>query len=298
MLKKLVMIIGVMALAASLVAVGVVIVLDRQAAKHARARAQLSAFIDEVATHDPVVVALDTAVTSETTEETADSVAWILEQAGPTRTDLERIAESVDGMLPDLSGADEPRGEALAEAVRGRIEMIDAGMRIISIDASASVALGDIESGWDALLDAGAHAAEAAASSNLHTPDGYTKSLAENETARGLLDFALSKFELVRLGFPSEDIDRLIQFTTYKIEANEVAIESDQAMKNGALESANALVPTYNELELKASELAKDLLSDPREVVKRAYRVRAGGLLDDYGAARKRTSEADAVIRR
>ncbi len=293
-MRKHGLLIGLLALAVVLIVAS----LGVRASRTAKDREAVLAQVTEiVAANDPVVVALDAAVASETTTMTAEENAGLVAKLDPTIEELRKAKRMLADSRGGIASKGKARAAALEDAIDGRLSMLRTGAAILSIDSSASAAIEVLDRAWKALLEADAHSNAAVAASNLHTPEGVATSTIENVAALDLLNRAKEMFAAASDVFPSEEIDKAVAYVDAKIAANAIARDGDAALQAGNVEAANQLSIRYNEAQTAAITLAQELAADPREMIKQTYDTKIADLIDEYGAARSTTAEADARLR-
>lgn len=293
-MRKHGLLIGLLVFAVVLIAVSLGVRANRAAEER---EAVLVRVTEIVAANDPVVVALDAAVASETTTMTAEENAGLVARLDPTIDELGKAKRMLADSRAGIASKDKARAAALEDAIDGRLSMLRTGAAILSIDASASAAIEVLDQAWKALLEADAHSNAAVAGSNLHTPDGVATSTSENVAALDLLNRARGMFAAAGSVFPSEEIDKAIAYVDAKIAANAIARDSDSALQAGDVEASNQLIARYNEAQAAAVTLAQELSADPREMIKQTYDAKIADLIEQYGASRSTTAEADARLR-
>lgn len=259
--------------------------------------AAVQAVVERVAASDPVVIAVDEAVSAEMTTSTPEEVAVLKDRIGPAVEELGSVAEEIERIEGTYKRLDDTPLAAVSESVSGRLEMLEVGERILALDMDTATAIALLNEGWEAMMEAHEQGNAAVAAANLHTTKGLVESAFQNNAALTSLETAKERFTEANGIIPSLRIDEVIDYLDKKLEANRLARKTDSALAKNDVEGANKLVDPYNKAEAAAAQAASALVHSPKELIKEEYDALVTGLLEEYQTVRSTTAGSDAAVR-
>ncbi|MCE5202648.1 MAG: hypothetical protein LLG24_00270 [Actinomycetia bacterium] len=281
------------ALAVGAAAYAAVRALDRPRAARARL-SQASAMLSEA---EPDVLAIDNAVRSEVTSALADSAKAALGKIDPATQALTRALEEVEATRPDLSKDDVELADALEDAIRQRLAMLDHARPILETDRRAARAVGPAAEAWRLVSEAETLSDSAVASYNKHTKASVSQSTSLTAQAEAKLASAKSALATVTAEFPEADMAPFVSYVDAKLKLLARSKKIDATWLAGKIEDANKLLDAYNAEEKKVVAMAKALPGSPTEVLSKAYEKLTAADIAAYFDAREAARSADARIK-
>ncbi|MBA4370650.1 MAG: hypothetical protein C0418_03610 [Coriobacteriaceae bacterium] len=261
-------------------------------ARSGRAAGDLDRALDLVAEADETVLAVDAVVQAKIEPDLAEEAGRRAEQLPDAVADLESAASLLAGAGGRLRGDDAQVAAVAAEAVDGRLEMLETAGRLLDANAKAAKALGYAGDGWEFMAEAEKLGDEAVKEYNKLTKDGVTRSHGSNERAAERVKEARALFSQAASAFAEAELGVYVTYADEKLAVVESSVRIDEAWLSGKTEAANAEVKRYNDLDERATTRA-NWLKAPSTAIAKAYERVTETDADRYYEARNRASKAD-----
>lgn len=231
-------------------------------------------------------------------EELTESYRAVVGDIAPSRTQLEDAIAALEALVPSLSdNKDKEAAHQAITAARARLNMLESGVGIIDESLMATEAFAQTQKGWKKLIDADAAAREATSLLRDMSKENVKASLARSSEAVTLLSEAHSLFSQAHEGYPSLDLQDLIDYAAKREEAQNTAIMADQAYLDRDKEMLEQRNAEYNRLEEEAAALAEKMGDDPAQKVVDLYNASIAEDVQSYDAERVKAGNADTFLR-
>lgn len=238
---------------------------------------------------------IDPAVTAETLSEEYREVVPNITEA---RTTLEESLAAIEEMQPSLTtNEDEEAAHQAIIAVQSRLNMIDAGVKIIDAALMATGAFDQASQGWNQVIAGDAAARQATALLREMTKDNVRASMEKSQEAIAAFTEAANLLDRAQSSYPGLDLGKVSSYLEKRLEAQQVALEADQAYLDRDKKGLKKKNDQYNKLEEEAATQAQDMeVNPPQEVINR-YQAILPELRDSYEAERLKAGNADTFLR-
>lgn len=277
-------------------------------------RSQLSAQIDVLNQVDQVTIPLDDLVIKAADDDLfavgadakpelshealSSSYRSVVGDIVPARTSLEDVLAYVEALQTSLANnRDEEAAHQAVIAAQSRLNMMDAGVKIIDLALMATEAYELAGDGWNKVLEGDAAVREATALMRDMTKENVQASMAQTEAAQAAFNDAADLIGRAQAAYPGLDLAPFSAYLEKRAQAQVAALAADQAYLDRdkkALKKQNA---RYNKLEEQAATLAQDLGGNPTEAVVQLYSGSIGAEKQAYEAERQKAGNADAFLR-
>ena len=144
------------------------------------------------------------------------------------------------------------------------------------------------------MLDADAQVREATKLAGRNEVDASKEHTLE---AKETFSRSLGQLRSLQADCPTADVSPLIEYVEKRMEAMDLAVQSDEALTAKNKDEAIARNDAYNAAEEEAVTMAAALPSDPKQLVKDAYFATWAEVIRNYAGQRAAAGTSDAVIR-
>lgn len=277
-------------------------------------RTQLDGQLEVIATADEVVIPLDTLVmklvdTNFFSEETqadpqlsqealAETYRTVVADIAPARADLQEMVASIEDIEPSLT--DNRDEEAAAQAIiaaQSRLNMLDAGVKIIDEALMATESYEAAKDGWTRVIDGDAAVRAATDLAREMTKENVQASMKKTQEALTAFGEAETLFNHAAGAYPGLDLQSVEDYLAKRQEAQSVALELDQAYLDRDKAALKKKSSEYNKLEDEAAALAQTLGERPENIVVQKYRSAVVDEKQAYDAERLKAGNADTFLR-
>ena len=222
------------------------------------------------------------------------------------RQEVYSSIEQTKGLLTNADGKAREVSEKLSDpsvrevanqtviSISARQGMIKHGMQLVEASENAELATEKCDAAWQVVLDADAQAREATKLAGQNEVDASKQRTLE---AKELFSKGREQLESLQVGCPAADLSALIEYVEKRMNALDLAVQSDEALSEKYKEEAIALNDAYNAVEEEAAAMAASLPSDPKQLIKDAYFGTWSEVIRSYGGQRAAAGTSDAVIR-
>ena len=214
-----------------------------------------------------------------------------IEQTKGLLTNADGKARNVSEKLSDPSVREVANQTVISTSARQA--MIKHGMQLVEASESAELATEECDAAWQVVLDADAQAREATKLAGQNEVDASKQRTLE---AKELFSKGREQLESLQVDCPTADFTALIEYVEKRMNALDLAVQSDEALSEKNKEEAIALNDAYNAAEEEAAAMAASLPSDPK-LIKDAYFTTWSEVIRSYGGQRAAAGTSDAVIR-
>ena len=173
--------------------------------------------------------------------------------------------------------------------------MITQGMQLVETSEDAEEAAKECDAAWQLVLDADAQVREATKLAGRN--DMVDASQRVYLGSEGNVLKSLDQLRALQADYPTADVSPLIEYVEKRIEAMDLAVQSDEALTVKNKDEAIARNDAYNAAEEEAATMAAALPSDPKQLVKDAYFATWAEVIRNYAGQRAAAGTSDAVIR-
>ena len=215
-----------------------------------------------------------------------------IEQTKGLLTNADGKARNVSEKLSDPSVREVANQTVIS--ISARQDMIKHGMQLVEASESAELATEECDAAWQVVLDADAQAREATKLAGQNEVDASKQRTLE---AKELFSKGREQLESLQVDCPTADFTALIEYVEKRMNALDLAVQSDEALSEKNKEEAIALNDAYNAAEEEAAAMAASLPSDPKQLIKDAYFTTWSEVIRSYGGQRAAAGTSDAVIR-
>ena len=222
------------------------------------------------------------------------------------RQEVYSSIEQTKGLLTNADGKAREVSEKLSDpsvrevanqtviSISARQGMIKHGMQLVEASENAELATEKCDAAWQVVLDADAQAREATKLAGQNEVDASKQCALESKE---LFSKGREQLESLQVGCPAADFSALIEYVEKRMNALDLAVQSDEALSEKYKEEAIALNDAYNAAEEEAAAMAASLPSDPKQLIKDAYFNTWSEVIRSYGGQRAAAGTSDAVIR-
>ena len=215
-----------------------------------------------------------------------------IEQTKGLLTNADGKARNVSEKLSDPSVREVANQTVIS--ISARQDMIKHGMQLVEASESAELATEKCDAAWQVVLDADTQAREATKLAGQNEVDASKQRTLE---AKELFSKGREQLESLQVDCPTADFTALIEYVEKRMNALDLAVQSDEALSEKNKEEAIALNDAYNAAEEEAAAMAVSLPSDPKQLIKDAYFTTWSEVIRSYGGQRAAAGTSDAVIR-
>lgn len=222
------------------------------------------------------------------------------------RQDIQSSVEQTKQLLIDADGKARNVSERLSDpsvrevanqtviSITARQGMIAQGMQLVDASEDAEQAAKECDAAWQVVLDADVQVREATKLAGRNEVDASKeRTLEAKETFSG----SLNRLKALQTEYPMADVSPLIEYVEKRMEAMDLAVQSDEALTAKNKDEAIARNDAYNAAEEEAATMAAALPSDPKQLVKDAYFATWAEVIRNYAGQRAAAGTSDAVIR-
>ena len=222
------------------------------------------------------------------------------------RQDVLSSVEQTKQLLVDADGKARNASEKLSDpsarevanqtviSITARQGMITQGMQLVETSEDAEQAAKECDATWQLVLDADAQVREATKLAGRNEVDASKEHTLE---AKETFSKSLDQLRTLQVGYPTADVSPLIEYVEKRMEAMDLAVQSDEALTAKNKDEAIARNDAYNAAEEEAATMAAALPSDPKQLVKDAYFATWAEVIRNHAGQRAAAGTSDAVIR-
>ena len=222
------------------------------------------------------------------------------------RQDILSSVEQTKQLLVDADGSARNVSEKLSDpsvrevanqtviSITARQGMITQGMQLVETSEDAEQAAKECDAAWQLVLDADAQVREATKLAGRNEVDASKEHTLE---AKETFSKSLGQLKALQADYPTADVSPLIEYVEKRMEAMDLAVQSDEALTAKNKDEAIARNDAYNAAEEEAATMAAALPSDPKQLVKDAYFATWAEVIRNYAGQRAAAGTSDAVIR-
>ena len=179
-------------------------------------------------------------------------------------------------------------------SISARQGMIAQGMHLVEASEDAEQEAKECDAAWQVVLDADAQVREATKLAGRNEVDASKEHTVE---AKRLFSDGRKQLEALQAECSTADFSKLIEYVEKRIDAMDLAVQSDEALSEKNKEEAIARNDAYNAAEEEAATMAASLPSDPKQLIKDAYFAAWAEVIKTYAGQRATAGTSDAVIR-
>lgn len=181
-------------------------------------------------------------------------------------------------------------------SINARANMIQSGQSALKEAVRALGAYDKADQAWGLILEGDAAARAAAALASETGTENITSSMEKSNEAMALFNEA-RELLVAAHGAYTADLSVFVDYVDLRIEAQRLALTSDQAYLDRDKEMLAEANEAYNKADSEAVALIKEQQSDPQTLISGQYEQNAADSFDSYLADRSRAAEADAFLR-
>lgn len=259
---------------------------------------ELSAALDEVAEVDEFLVDMD-AVLANPTEQSLEKLESLQSDIVASRTQLEQAkdhaANAVAGMR-DSTTDKEAAGNATV-AINARMTMLDEGEAMIDAAIDFIQASEELEEAWASVVEGDSLVRDAARLVSEFSMENIISSREKTQAAIAVFQQAQDRLDALAGAYPQLDLRTQQTYLEKRLEAQQHALASDDAILAEDTATAAAENEAYNAAEAEAVSLAKDLPDDPSSPARDVYASEVENPAGGYEEARAQAAAADAFLR-
>lgn len=215
-----------------------------------------------------------------------------VEQTKQLLIDADGKARNVSEKLSDPSVREVANQTVIS--ITARQGMITQGMQLVETSEDAEQAAKECDAAWQLVLDADAQVREATKLAGRNEVDASKENTLE---AKETFSRSLGQLKSLQADCPTADVSPLIEYVEKRMEAMDLAVQSDEALTAKNKDEAIARNDAYNAAEEEAATMAAALPSDPKQLVKDAYFATWVEVIRNYAGQRAAAGTSDAVIR-
>ena len=214
------------------------------------------------------------------------------------RNNLESVIAAVEDIQASLStNEDEEAASQAIVAAQSRLNMLDAGVKIIDAALMATGAFELASEGWTKVIDGDAAARQATALLKDMSKDNVRASMEQSNKAVSSFTEAADLISQAQASYPGLDLEEVSTYLDKRLEAQQAALAADQAYLDRDKKALKKKNDQYNKLEEEAADLAKNFQGDPTQRVVERYQAFLPELQESYEAERLKAGNADAFLR-
>lgn len=259
---------------------------------------ELSAALDEVAEVDEFLVDMD-AVLANPTEQSLEKLESLQSDIVASRTQLEQAkdhaANAVAGMR-DSTTDKEAAGNATV-AINARMTMLDEGEAMIDAAIDFIQASEELEEAWASVVEGDSLVRDAARLVSEFSMENIISSREKTQAAIAVFQQAQDRLDALAGAYPQLDLRTQQTYLEKRLEAQQHALASDDAILAEDTATAAAENEAYNAAEAEAVSLAKDLPDDRSSPARDVYASEVENPAGGYEEARAQAAAADAFLR-
>ena len=215
-----------------------------------------------------------------------------VEQTEQLLADADVKARNVSEKLSDPSVREVANQTVIS--ISARQGMIVQGMQLVKASEDAKQEAKECDAAWQVVLDADAQVREATKLAGRNEVDASKEHTVE---AKRLFSDGRKQLEALQAECSTADFSKLIEYVEKRIDAMDLAVQSDEALSEKNKEEAIARNDAYNAAEEEAATMAASLPSDPKQLIKDAYFAAWAEVIKTYAGQRATAGTSDAVIR-
>ena len=215
-----------------------------------------------------------------------------VEQTKQLLVDADGKARNVSEKLSDPSVREVANQTVIS--ITARKGMIMQGMQLVEALEDAEQAAKECDAAWQVVLDADAKVREATKLAGRNEVDASRECTLE---AKETFSKSLDQLKVLQADYQTADVSPLIEYVEKRMEAMDLAVQSDEALATKNKDEAIARNDAYNAAEEEAATMAAALPSDPKQLVKDAYFATWAEVIRSYSGQRAAAGTSDAVIR-
>ena len=215
-----------------------------------------------------------------------------VEQTKQLLVDADGKARNVSEKLSDPSVREVANQTVIS--LTARQGMITQGMQLVEASKDAEQAAKECDAAWQVVLDADAKVREAAKLAGRNEVDASRERTLE---AKETFSKSLDQLKVLQADYQTADVSPLIEYVEKRMDAMDLAVQSDEALTAKNKDEAIARNDAYNAAEEEAATMASALPSDPKQLVKDAYFATWAEVIRSYAGQRAAAGTSDAVIR-
>lgn len=283
-------------------------------AKQQSLRGQLSEQISLINEADAVVMPLDDLVMKVSSKELftegsdadpdlssealSGDYGAVVAAIAATQTNLKSAISSIEGLQASLSeNKDEEAASQAITAAQSRLNMLDAGVKVMDVALMAASAFEKASQGWNNVIDGDAAARQATALLGKMTKKNVQTSMDESNKAIAAFREAEDLITQAQSTYPGLNFEGVTSYLEKRLAAQQAALEADQAYLDRDKKKLKEKNDQYNQLEEEAASMAKSLEENPAQQVVTKYQDALPALKDAYEAERLKAGNADAFLR-
>lgn len=215
-----------------------------------------------------------------------------VEQTKQLLVDADGKARNVSEKLSDPSVREVANQTVIS--ITARKGMIMQGVQLVEASEDAEQAAKECDAAWQVVLDADAKVREATKLAGRNEVDASRECTLE---AKETFSKSLDQLKVLQADYQTADVSPLIEYVEKRMEAMDLAVQSDEALATKNKDEAIARNDAYNAAEEEAATMAAALPSDPKQLVKDAYFATWAEVIRSYSGQRAAAGTSDAVIR-
>lgn len=266
--------------------------------RHLSQVSQLDEVLSSVADMDAVFMSLDEAVADPFGASAEGEYEELSSSVPPVARELRDIDVRLQSASADMHESMDKEAATQAFAtIAARQILADKGMQLLDQAADAREAADRLDKAWKQVLEADSLARDAAELVTDTTDEHIQASKEKTNQALAAFSEARDMLEEAQGQYASADLSLLISYVDKRIESLGYAVASDDAFLSRDKEGAAAQNDAYNDADAEAVALAKEIPSDPAELVHEGYEQAVSDISQAYSTARLQAGSADAFIR-
>lgn len=289
-MRRLVWIVGFIALAAGLTAVAYLFVMPST-------DSALDSALQYISRADVSIIQLDNVLNQKVTSKTYESVKLARSGIVSAQESLQKASSIVKSAKLRASPAQRRRIALIDQAIVARREMLELAPPLLAVTESSAQALLAAGQAWESIDIATVKSAQALKEFDKQTKAGVSASHALNTETYSIFVDAKAKFVEASTAFEQADFSSYQQYLDVRIKMVKKALSSDEHWLKGEYLETNADIVSYNSLAKKAADIAEKSLTVPSNVIIEAYSTIAGTMSEDYFAARSKVLQIDTLVR-
>ena len=247
---------------------------------------------------DQTVISIDTATVTEVTKVNLSERQVLLERV-PTALETlasaeEKAREAVETFM---SEEDKEFAQQVVDAVSNRTDMLESGEVIITKDIEAMNATLLFGQAWELIVNADTELRSVTELSKTGAYNQLIEAIQRNKAIITSLQSASQLLVQAQEMFDEADFSLITQYITLKEESVQLAIEADQAILDGDIETVNIKNTEFGLKDTAVVKAANMIPSEPITLITSAYETATAEAQALYRSARANAAEADETIR-
>ncbi|MDR2035532.1 MAG: hypothetical protein LBP91_02515 [Coriobacteriales bacterium] len=277
-------------------------ILTAQALEREANRANGYVLLDEaislIQESDQVVVALDVATATEVKENNLSERKVLLNRVPKTLETLSSAEDEARRAI-DLFAADDDKvlAQHVIDAAVYRKDMLASSELIVSKDLEAMNSTILFGKAWEAIIYADSELRAIAELSNTGGYGELQEAITRNNAILTSLTGAAEVLAQAQDTFKEADYSLFANYLTLKIESIQLAIEADQALLDGDLDTVNVKNAEFLLKDAAVVEAATQLPPEPLTIITKAYDTVTADARTQFDSARAKVVVADRNIR-